>query len=413
MHAAADVGLLELVASRTWMPRALAEAAGLDARGVTAVLEVLAALDIVDSTTDGYFLRRPIPDVPTVARHMWSELGSDSAACAFSALHETASLEEPGSQHVWSAAVIELALRGIFAALEDGPRQCGELDVPPALLQAGKRTGFFEIDGDSVRLSVQARKMFGVPDRSQFATWIQGRMRLERDYFWHPLGALGECLRTGQPVTLTSAPGCSGQFRATFTRVNVPLLPVLLGVARRVVDALGGARRPRHVLELGASLGYWGIAFAAAHPDTTILAVDASEALSETQSLVARAGLSSRYTWHADPTPALSRNVCDGPFDVVVLHEICHTLSPQQLDTSLELAKARLAPDGVLLIADMLLDPARTSPRRHVMSGLKLLVTGGGALLDTSSAPQRLAESGFTSVRVQRLPTTDLVLARA
>lgn len=414
VQAAVELGVLDQLACRALTADQLADALGVDRRGLAVLLEALAGLGVVQASDTEYRFTARVPNAHLLAgaREAWTSLGVDYAAVldiAEAACHQadpqSAWLIETAWQHVWSAGVIELATRGVIASLQNGPRRRSELDVPSALVRAGEHTGVLAVDGECVALTDAAR-------RSGFGAWLRQRLALERGYFWQPVSSLAACIRRGLPITRTSAPGSSGVFRATFTRVNVPLLPLFSSVARRIARDLHADRHARRVLELGSSLGHWGMAFAAAHPLTTLLAVDAPEALLETQRIVASARLSSQYTWFADADLSWPMDRGSQPFDVIVLHEICHTLPPERLAECSSRAVARLAPDGVLLIADMLLDPDRIAPRRHLLSAVKLLVTGGSTLLDIAAAAQLLHAHSFSQVEIQRLPTTDLLLAR-
>ncbi|MGH2507135.1 MAG: hypothetical protein ACRDHZ_06950 [Ktedonobacteraceae bacterium] len=70
-----------------------------------------------------------------------------------------------------------------------------------------------------------------------------------------------------------------------------------------------------------------------------------------------------------------------------------------------------LSPNGILLIADMVLDENYAAPSRHLLSAIKLLATGGGHLLSIPDYQQLLHRLGLEYVQVHRLATTDLIVA--
>ena len=98
---------------------------------------------------------------------------------------------------------------------------------------------------------------------------------------------------------------------------------------------------------------------------------------------------------------------------MVVFSEVAHTFDDRLLAKRLAAGGGLLGPGGRILLADMVLEGSRTGPRRHLLSAVKLLVTGGGRLHTLAEHRRLLEAAGLTACRLYRLATTDLIVASA
>lgn len=223
-------------------------------------------------------------------------------------------------------------------------------------------------------------------------------------------GVMGELLsayRTGAGVPYAHygpdfRHGQGGINRPAFTTALVQeWLPAMPGVVARL---RGGGR----VADLGCGQGFAALAVAGAFPAAEVWGVDTDPAsIDDARAAAAAAG--ARVRFECADAAALAAH---GPFDVVLLLEVLHDLARPA--TVLAAARRTLAADGVLLVADELVDAAFTAPGselERMMYGWSVthclpaqMAEPGSAAIGTvlrESAVRRLAaEAGFRSVDV-------------
>lgn len=439
LHAAINLHLLPSLLNGAQSSIELAEKQNYEQYSTRVIMDILAGLGVVTKDANGNydigdaFRTALIPEIleeVAVASQKWQDLSPFSTTMYDQLLKsaQAASSRENSNQaqlleyawkYVWSVGIMELGEHHLFTLLDEHPLPLSELATQHQLSEGmlaqlclvGQHTGLFSLHDGQVELTQEARRAFGKGSMKEYCRWMEQRVKMERQFFYTPLGMLSQCVRDRQPASLSSSLGtpANSQFRRTFIRINRPMIPLLYRVAQKVTSAMDIAQQPIRVLEIGAALGCWGIALASAHQQNQIVAVDTPEALGETQHIVAAAKVGGQYTWvpsdmhHIEPE--------HGPYDVIVLNEVCHTVSPTALATWLEHILQFLSPHGTLLIADMVLDENRTAPFRHLLSAAKLLATGGGHILSITDYQQMLHRLGLASVQLHRLATTDLIVA--
>ena len=155
-----------------------------------------------------------------------------------------------------------------------------------------------------------------------------------------PYARYGDAFRQGQGAIN----------RPAFTSALVEeWLPALGSPVERL--ATGG-----RLADLGCGQGWSTIAVSRAFPDADVLGIDSDEAsISEARAAGAEHGVRARFE-RADASHLAEA----GPFDVVLLLEALHDLArPVEV---LAAARAALAADGVLLVADEAVAPSFTAP---------------------------------------------------
>jgi len=439
LHAAIELQLLPSLLNHDQSCAELAERHHFNQYGIRVLLNLLSCKGIVTKSPDGvYGLRAPYKttlDQQTMvaiasSQQGWQKLSQFSFPVYDSLLTsaqtiptevgaDKAHLLEWAWTYVWSIGIMEMGKRHLFSMLDEHPHPFSELatrcklseEELRRLCQVGEHVGLLSCHDDLVELTLEARMAFGKGSMKGYCRWMEQRLMMECNYFFSPLGMLGHCIENLQAVSLSSSLGspANSQFRRTFVRINRPLIPLLYHTAQKVVRAVNLTKQSLRFLEIGAGLGSWGIALASAHPKSHLVAVDTSETLIETQQVVAATRVDGQYTWIA--SDMLHIELPHHQFDVIVLNEICHTVSPEALSSWLEQIVQLLSPDGLLLIADMVLDENYTSPPRHLLSAVKLLVTGGGQVLSINDYRRLLCCHGLNYVQLHRLTTTDLIVA--
>ena len=161
----------------------------------------------------------------------------------------------------------------------------------------------------------------------------------------------------------------------------------------RVVLARWGERRGR-VLDLGGGHGRYGKTLAELGFDVAVF----------DQPLVCDLGRE-RYgdalTWLAGDfqDPGFGPEVAGGDYELVLMSNIVHSLSPAEVQGLLRRLRPVVRPGGALLIKDMFLDNTAVGPESAVMFGLVMLMYNeGGRSYGIDQMRDWLGQAGYPSV---------------
>ncbi len=202
--------------------------------------------------------------------------------------------------------------------------------------------------------------------------------------------AYGSALREGQGAIN----------RPAFTH---DLVPSWIGAVDGLLDRLADGGR---IADLGCGVGWSTIAMATQIPGSTVTGWDLDHAsIEEARRLATAAGAEVRF--EAADAAAMA---AEGPFELVTILEALHDMADPA--AVLSSARASLAPDGVLLIADELVANTFASPgdeMDRLMYGWSVthclpaaLADGGpealGTVLRTPTVLDLAAAAGFASV---------------
>ncbi|MEN6576364.1 MAG: methyltransferase [Phycisphaerales bacterium] len=168
-------------------------------------------------------------------------------------------------------------------------------------------------------------------------------------------------------------------------------------VAPQVVAKLMPLRFQR-MLDIGGASGTWTIAFLLAVPDATAVLFDLPQVTPLARERLARAGLADRVTlvagdYNIDPMP--------GGADFAWLSAIAHQNSREENRALYAKIHAALAPHGVLVIRDVVMDAGRTRPPAGAMFAVNMLVgTEGGGTFTLDEFREDLASAGFAQIEL-------------
>ncbi len=334
------------------------------------------------------------PDAQPMALVGWDELRSGRVDWARLLGHD---LNHPARRHIGTAALLHGAADGLFdpflTAGDDGVSALSAVGWTSEAVHAfetfGVAAGWFD-RRDGRLFSNEIRALAGHGTISAPGQWLRRRLRFELDWFWSPIGRLASAVQTGEaPATFAASAG-SGPFRGASAEMNLQAVPLRTPPALAVAGMLNLGNRGVRILELGTGTAVWSRALAG-HPDSVVTTVDHPEVGTVVAPTV-KEQFTGRYTWvAADPSTEH-----DGTYDVVVVPDLLHTLAPDVVPGFLKSAAAVLAPGGVLVIADPLVNRARTAPPRHLLMQVKLAVTGGGRIWDVTTLRATLLEAGLS-----------------
>ncbi|HUP03108.1 MAG TPA: methyltransferase [Bryobacteraceae bacterium] len=229
----------------------------------------------------------------------------------------------------------------------------------------------------------------GSPDNARLAL-------LHTAHLWRTWSTLTDAVRAGTSVAPEAPcpPDWTEAFIAAMHRNAAERAPL-------VVRAVG-AKRVRHMLDIGGGSGAYSIAFAHANPELRADILDLAAVGPIARRHIEDAGVTSRVQVRAGD---LRADALGHGYDLAFLSAICHMLSEAENGDLLRRCHEALIPGGRIVIQDFILDPDKTSPRFAALFALNMLVgTPGGNSYSEPEYAAWLEDAGFDEVHRVRLP---------
>lgn len=162
--------------------------------------------------------------------------------------------------------------------------------------------------------------------------------------------------------------------------------------------------RPTKVLDVSASHGVWGLAFAQKNPRTHLVALDWAPVLEIARRNATEAGIADRHSTIAGD----ALNVDLGTdYDVILVPNFLHHFNPADCVGFLRRCHAALVPGGRVVIVEFVPDPDRVTPPPAAAFSLVMLATtpeGDAYTFDELAA--MLTEAGFEKPSMHVLPAS-------
>ncbi len=180
--------------------------------------------------------------------------------------------------------------------------------------------------------------------------------------------------------------------------------------APEVVKAAGAAGI-RRLLDVGGGPGSYAIAFARANPELEAAILDKPDVLPIARRHVETAGLTDRFRFVEGD---LTRDDLGEGYDLLLLSNICHMLSPDENRDLLGRCLKALEPGGRVVVQDFILDEDGAGPPWAALFAINMLVaTPGGSSYRESEYAAWLRQAGFPHVQRAALPgQSDLIIGR-
>jgi SAM-dependent methyltransferase len=207
---------------------------------------------------------------------------------------------------------------------------------------------------------------------------------------------LDEAIRNGAPIHAPISHGDDEIARESF---EMGMFNLAMLLAPRIVPAIELSGR-RRLLDLGGGPGTYAIHFCLHNPELTAVIYDLATTRPFAEKTVARFGLSDRISFVAG-------DFIDGDLpegcDVAWLSHILHGESPGGCAEILKKCVAALAPGGLLLVQEFILNDAKDGPIFPALFSLNMLLgTPAGQAYSEGELTALLAASGLVAIR--RLP---------
>lgn len=162
--------------------------------------------------------------------------------------------------------------------------------------------------------------------------------------------------------------------------------------------------RPPKVLDVSASHGAWGIAFARKHPNANLVALDWAPVLELTQRNAHAAGLAERFC----TIPGSAFEVEFGKdYDVILAPNFLHHFNPADCVRFLKRCHGALRTGGRVAIVEFIPNPDRVTPPQAAGFSLVMLATtpeGDAYTFDEYAA--MLTKAGFQKPTMHELPAS-------
>ena len=210
---------------------------------------------------------------------------------------------------------------------------------------------------------------------------------------------LTETIRRGQTALEEPLAGEEVTEWVTFAESMHPMMGAAAEFMAEV-GSRGGA--PAKVLDVAASHGLFGLAFAHRNAATKIVALDFPSVLDVTRVKVAAAGRAGQYEFL--PGSAFTVDLGTG-YDVILVTNLYHHFDMPTCETLMRRFHAALKPGGMMLTLEMVPNEDRISPPAPAAFSLMMLAnTPAGDAFTLSEYQQMLAAAGFGGVEKHDVP---------
>ncbi len=190
------------------------------------------------------------------------------------------------------------------------------------------------------------------------------------------------------------------------------MAPLMIQPAQIVANLIPlPADRPTKVLDVAASHGMWGLAFAQRNPQTQVVALDWAPVLEVARENAQRAGVADRFRTIAGSAFEVDLG---SDYDVVLVPNFLHHFNTEDCVRFLKKVHAALRHDGHVAISEFVPNPDRVSPpEAAAFSFIMLASTPEGDAYTVAEFEQMLARAGFNKPETHALPpVSTAIIAR-
>jgi 2-polyprenyl-3-methyl-5-hydroxy-6-metoxy-1,4-benzoquinol methylase len=300
---------------------------------------------------------------------------------------------------------------GVYAALAEGPATAEALaerlklspDGTRALLEGlvscealKRKRGRYQLDERARRwLDPRSPQYVGAFLEFNYAQWD----------WWNQLETI---VRTGQAANIHGLAPDDPRWRDYIHAMH----QLARLAAPEVASAIPVPRGAKHVLDLGGAHGWFSAELCQQHRGLKATVLDLEGSARVGREIIASAGLSHLVT-HREGN--ILTTELEGPYDVVLLFQVMHHLSPAQNVSLLRRVRAALVPGGTLAVLDYLREDMEAPPSASALIGLHYFLTSKAAAYSPAELEGFLDDAGFrvkSTQTVRRLPLQTLLLAR-
>ncbi len=310
--------------------------------------------------------------------------------------------------------VVGVAQRlGVFAHLLKGPATAGrvaeelELQVPGTRLLCENLAGLgvLDQDGHTFSLPKRSRKWLDRDSDSYIGTWLE-----HTTTYWEWYGDLERIVRDGGSFEIHREPAEQEDYWRLYITGQYELARLS---ASEVAKAIRLRERPTALLDVAGAHGWFSAELCRRHESLHATVLDLPGSARVGREIIANAGMSDRVE-HRDGD--MFESELGGPYDGVLLFDIVHHLSGEQIVTLLRRLRAAMKPGATVAVLDMFRSDAKHQRASAAALGLFFHLTSGADLPSPGELADYLSQAGFSApkrTKVRRIPDQDLFQAQA
>ena len=302
----------------------------------------------------------------------------------------------------WESCALHAGVRlGVFDALDrralSGEEAADRLNVTRRglvpLLNALAAMGLLVKEGGRFSVAAEVRPFLVRGSESYL-----GDILLHHHFLMESWARLPEAVTTGRPTRDGSARAVDPLRQESFL---MGMFNLAMRLAPKVVEAVDLSGRAR-LLDVGGGPGTYAIQFCLKNPGLSAVVLDLPGTRPFMERTAARFGVSDRVTFAEGDFTA---GEFPGGFDAAWLSQILHQEGPDTCRALVARAARALAPGGVLLVHEFLLEDTMDRPLPPALFALNMLVgTDEGRAYSEGEVASMMAGAGLADVR--RLPFT-------
>ena len=274
------------------------------------------------------------------------------------------------SSAYWRGCALQAGVRlGVFTALHEGPVHLEEI---AARIDADGRGTELLLNALAAMglLVKEGRRYANTPAAEEFLSRASdrymGHIILHHHHILDGWAQLDQAVRLGVPVRKRSYG--EAVERESFL---LGMFNLAMGIAPRLCPQLDLAGRSR-LLDLGGGPGTYAIHFCLANPGLSAVIFDLPTTEPFARQTIGKFGLAERIAFaggdfNEDP-------ISGGPYDAAWLSHILHSHGPEECRRLIARAVAALAPGGLILIHEFILENTRDAPEFPALFSLNMLV---------------------------------------
>jgi hypothetical protein len=310
--------------------------------------------------------------------------------------------------------VVGVAQRlGVFAHLLKGPATAGrvaeelELQVPGTRLLCENLAGLgvLDQDGHTFSLPKRSRKWLDPDSDSYIGTWLE-----HTTTYWEWYGDLERIVRDGGSFEIHREPAEQEDYWRLYITGQYELARLS---APEVAKAIRLSDEPTALLDVAGAHGWFSAELCRRHQSLRATVLDLPGSARVGREIIANAGMSDRVE-HRDGD--MFESELGGPYDGVLLFDIVHHLSGEQIVTLLRRLRAAMKPGATIAVLDMFRSDAKRQRSSAAALGLFFHLTSGADLPSPGELADYLSQAGFSApkrTKVRRIPDQDLFQAQA
>jgi precorrin-6B methylase 2 len=299
------------------------------------------------------------------------------------------------SSAYWRGCALQAGVRlGIFTSIHDQLMSLAEVAEKTStdqrgveyLLNALSAMGLLDKENDLYRNTEETRRLL-CKDSAAY----MGHILLHHHHILDGWAQLDEAVKAGTPVVKRSY-GEEVE-RESFLMGMFNLAMGVAPVIAKEIDLSGHHR----LLDLGGGPGTYAIHFCLANPELHAVIFDRPTTESFAAKTVANFELTERIEFTGGDIT--TDHIPGGPYSIAWLSHLLHSNGPEQCQEIIDKTVAAMAPGGIIMIHEFILDNSKDSPEFPALFSLNMLINNpAGRSYSEEELAAMLQNSGVSNI---------------